>query len=219
MTRVKICGLTRDSDLETAVEAEADAVGFVCDVPVETPRQVSVDRAAALLEATPPFVTSVLVTMPADPERAIQLVDQLEPDAVQIHGGLSAGDLAYVRANVDARLLYAVDAVDPTSASTYDELVDGLVVDTVDEDGGGGTGETHDWERTKRAVTELDSPVILAGGLTPMNVADAIRTVEPFAVDVSSGVESVGGRKDEDAVRSFVRRATAAGRSIEPNHH
>ncbi|EMA47087.1 phosphoribosylanthranilate isomerase [Halobiforma nitratireducens] len=205
-TRTKICGLTNERDLETAVDAGADAVGIVCDVPVDTPREVSVERAAALAAAAPPFVTAVLVTMPDDPGAAIELVDRVEPDAVQLHGEFPPGDLGYLRSRVDAAVLYAVDADEPDAATRYDDVVDGFVVDTADEDGGGGTGETHDWERTRAAARDLASPLILAGGLEPDNVAAAVKTVEPFAVDVASGVEATGGEKDPTAVRSFVER-------------
>ncbi|WP_254765031.1 phosphoribosylanthranilate isomerase [Natrinema marinum] len=215
MTRVKICGLTSEADLAAAVDAGADAVGIICDVPVDTPREVSLEQATALAAATPPFVTSVLVTMVDDPEAAIELVETIEPDAVQIHGGIRPGDLAYLRAKLDVELLLAVDADDATTAETYDDVVDGLIVDTAGEDGGGGTGRTHDWDQTRLAATDLESPLILAGGLTPENVADAVETVGPFAVDVASGVEDSGGVKDVDAVRSFVERAKRARRPAE----
>ncbi|MFB1065512.1 phosphoribosylanthranilate isomerase [Natrinema sp. H-ect4] len=216
MTRVKVCGLTTESDLEAAVDAGADAVGIICDVPVDTPREVSLERAAALAAATPPFVTSVLVTMPAGPEEAIELVETIEPDAIQIHSDIRVGDLAYLRAKLEVELLLAVDADDATTAETYDDIVDGFVVDTAGEDGGGGTGRTHDWEQTRMAAADLESPLILAGGLTPENVGDAVRTVDPFAVDVASGVEKRGGVKDIDAVRSFVDRAKNARRPAQP---
>ncbi|PCR91118.1 phosphoribosylanthranilate isomerase [Natrinema ejinorense] len=216
MTRVKICGLTSESDLAAAIDAGADAVGIICDVSVETPREVSIEQATALAAATPPFVTSVLVTMPGDPEEAIELVEEIEPDAIQIHSELCAGDLAYLRANLETELLLAVDADDPTAAEAYDDIVDALLVDTVSEEGGGGTGRTHDWDRTRLAIEDLESPLILAGGLTPANVGDAVRTVEPFAVDVASGVEERGGVKDIDAVRSFVDRAKNARKPVEP---
>lgn len=216
MTRVKICGLTREADLETAVAAGADAIGVVCDVPVDTPREVDRRRAAELVAAAPPFVTTVLVTMPDGPERAIELVDAIEPDAVQIHRQLPPGDLAYLRSKVDASVLLAIGAEEVSSAAAYDDVADALVVDSVDADGGGGTGETHDWTRTRSATSDLASPIVLAGGLTPDNVAEAVRTVEPFAVDVASGVESRGGEKDDEAVRAFVERAKGARRTVEP---
>ncbi|MFC4447827.1 phosphoribosylanthranilate isomerase [Halorussus aquaticus] len=215
MTRTKICGLTRREDLEVAVEAGADAVGLLVDVPVDSPREIDVQRAVELADAAPPFVTTVLVTMPDSPERAVELVRAVEPDALQIHGELGAGDLAYLTATVEAKVLKVVDAADPEQARRYDEVADGLLVDSVDDEGAGGTGRTHDWERTAELAATLDSPVVLAGGLTPANVADAVRAVEPFAVDVASGVEaddveSVPGRKDPDAVAEFVTAAKRA---------
>ncbi|OVE83220.1 phosphoribosylanthranilate isomerase [Natronolimnobius baerhuensis] len=209
-TRVKVCGLTNEADLETTIAAGADAVGFICDVPVETPREVSRQEATALVSSVPPFVTSVLVTMASDAERVVELVERVGPDAVQLHGGIEPAVLESIVSALDADILVALDSDEVTAAEDYDHLVDALLVDTVDESGGGGTGKTHDWERTRDAAESLESPLILAGGLTPDNVADAVRTVEPFAVDVASGVEAEGGRKDADAVQAFVTRATTA---------
>ncbi|WP_276258158.1 phosphoribosylanthranilate isomerase [Haloglomus litoreum] len=205
-TRTKICGITREADLRTAVAAGADAVGVITDVTVESPRAVTVDRARDLLDAVPPFVTGTLVTMPENAEAAVRLVERLEPDAVQVHG-LAPDRVAALRVRASVPVLPAVDATD---ARRYADAADALVVDSLDDEGGGGTGETHDWERTRDLVTELDVPVVLAGGLTPDNVATAVRTVRPFAVDVASGVEREGGVKDAEAVRAFVRHATRA---------
>ena len=210
MTRVKVCGLTRETDVDAAVEAGADALGFVVDVPVDTPREVSTERAAELVARAPPFVTTVLVTMPEAPARAADLVERVEPDAVQVHSDLPPGDVAYLRSRVDARVIKHVDAATPETAARYVDVVDALLVDSIGEDGGGGTGETHDWERTRAATADLDVPIILAGGLTPANVAEAVATLDPFAVDVASGVEASSGVKDHDAVAAFV---AAAGRA------
>ena len=210
MTRAKVCGLTTIDDLELAIEAGADAVGIICDVTVDTPREVSLERARDLIAVAPPFVTTVLVTMATDPERTIELVETATPDAIQLHGDVGRDDIDSLRAATGVPILLAVDADDLADADRYDDLVDGLVVDSTDEDGAGGTGETHDWERTRAEATHLESPVILAGGLEPDNVADAVRVAEPFAVDVSSGVEAEEGRKDPDAVNSFVASAGRA---------
>ncbi|MFP8954302.1 phosphoribosylanthranilate isomerase [Natrialbaceae archaeon A-arb3/5] len=219
MTRVKICGLTTEDDLETAVDAGADAVGVISDVSVDTPREVSPDRAAELFASAPPFVTTVLVTMPADAEDAVELVESVEPDAVQLHGEFDAAELDRLRERVSSQVVLALSADDVSTAKRYDEVVDALLVDTPAEGGGGGTGRTHDWEQTREAIADLESPVVLAGGLTPENVADAVETVEPFGVDVASGVEADGGVKDPAAVRSFVDRATTARSNAEPNPH
>jgi phosphoribosylanthranilate isomerase len=208
MTRVKICGITRKTDLQVAVDAGADAVGLLVDVPVDSPREIGPVEAAELAGATPPFVTTVLVTMPETPERAVELAEVVEPDAVQVHGDQSAGDLAYLTASLDAKVLKTVAAADPDRAHRYDEVADALLVDSVDDEGAGGTGRTHDWGRTAEVAADLDSPIVLAGGLTPENVGDAVRAVDPFAVDVASGVEAAaGGEKAPDAVAEFVASA------------
>jgi phosphoribosylanthranilate isomerase len=214
--RVKICGHTRVEEIEESVAAGADAVGIIVDVPVDTPREVSLERANTLLDAVPPFVTSVLVTMPETPEEVVGLVEQLGPDAIQLHGSLPRGDVAYLRAAIETRLLVTVPADDHDRATVYDDLADALLVDTVTADGGGGTGETHDWERTRELAAAVDSPVIVAGGLTPANVTEAIETVIPYGVDVASGIEAEQsdkadhGRHDPQAVAAFVEAARSA---------
>lgn len=205
-TRAKVCGITREADLRAAVEAGADAVGVIAAVTVDSPREVAAERARELLDAVPPFVTGTLVTMPGNAEAAVRLVERLEPDAVQVHG-LAPDRVAALRVRAPVPVLAAVDAAD---APRYADAADALVVDSLDDEGGGGTGETHDWSRTRDLVAALDVPVVLAGGLTPDNVATAVRTVRPFAVDVASGVEREGGVKDPEAVRAFVRHANRA---------
>ena len=204
MTRVKICGITSRNDLELAVRAGADAIGLIVDVDVETSREIDPDLAVELARATPPLVTTVLVTMPDTPETTVELASPIQPDVVQIHGASTPGDLAYLSANLDGDV---IKAVSPGEAETYETVADALLVDSLDETGAGGTGKTHDWDRTRELVEKLSAPVVLAGGLTPENVAEAVETVRPFAVDVASGVEAKAGRKDADAVASFVRRA------------
>ncbi|RQG91400.1 phosphoribosylanthranilate isomerase [Natrarchaeobius halalkaliphilus] len=218
MTRVKICGLTGRNDLETVVDAGADAVGVIVDVPVNTPREITADRAADLVATAPPFVTTVLVTMDRGLEHAADLVERVEPDVLQLHADPETIDIAAVTDCVDSQLVLAVDTDDVSSAQRHDGDVDAFLVDTPAEDGGGGTGRTHDWNRTRTAIADLESPVILAGGLTPANVAEAVRAADPFAVDVASGVEADGGVKDPNAVRSFVECARRA-HGAEPTPH
>jgi phosphoribosylanthranilate isomerase len=213
-TRVKVCGITNAGDRDVAVGAGADAVGLIAGVTVETPREIGLDVAADLAAGVPPLVSSVLVTMPEDVGTARERVERVKPDAVQVHG-LAPDELAALTdalATLEGTAASVVAAVEADAGDArldaYADAADALLVDSVDEDGGGGTGRTHDWERTRERVPMLDVPVILAGGLTPGNVADAVETVEPFGVDVASGVEREGGVKDRDAVRQFVRRAT-----------
>jgi phosphoribosylanthranilate isomerase len=216
MTRVKVCGITRDADLDLAVDAGADAIGLIADVPVDTPREISPDDARRLAARVPPFVASVLVTMPTDPERAIDIARDVAPDVLQLHADLSPGDVADIAAATDASILQTVDAANLDAAHRYDDVADALLVDSTDEAGGGGTGRTHDWAATRELRDVVESPVVLAGGLTPDNVQDAIEAVDPYAVDVASGVEAAGGEKDPAAVRAFVRNATRASRRVRP---
>lgn len=215
-TRVKVCGITTAEDRDVAVAAGVDAIGVICDVPVDTPRAVEEGVAADLLDGVPPLVTGVLVTMPDAVEEAAALAEAVDPDAVQIHGGLSPSELGALRRRVNGPVIGAVDA-ESDDIGEYAAAADALLVDSLDAQGGGGTGETHAWARTRDVVSDLDLPVLLAGGLTPENVADAVETVRPFGVDVATGVERfdadgdrVGGEKDHDAVWRFVGNATGA---------
>lgn len=210
MVRVKVCGLTREEDVATVIDAGVDAVGAIVDVPVESPREITIDRARRLFAGVPPFVTSVLVTMPETVDAAIELVETVEPDAIQIHGGLSPDEVGELGGRTDTDVIVAVDAEQSDSAHLHAGGADAILVDSTDESGAGGTGRTHDWNRTRTLRDELDVPLVLAGGLTADVVATAIETVDPYAVDVASGVESEGGIKDRDAVEAFVR---AVGRA------
>jgi phosphoribosylanthranilate isomerase len=209
MTRVKICGVTDSTDRNAVVAAGADAVGVIHGVPVDTPREVDEETAETLAGSVPPFVTSVLVTMPTTVQEAVRRIERVEPDAVQVHDGLSPAELGALASRITQDIVSVVEA-DAPDIEDYAAHADALLVDSVDADGGGGTGETHDWERTRDLVDSLNVPVVLAGGLTPENVAEAAETVEPFAVDVASGVETSGGTKDHNAVGQFVRNAKRA---------
>ena len=213
MTRVKICGVTNAADRDAVVAGGAEAVGVIHGVPVDTPREVDEGTAIDLVDGVPPLVTSVLVTMPRTVQEAVRCVERIEPDAVQVHDGLSPAELGAL----DRRITQSIVAVVDGEADDIDEYAshaDALLVDSVDAEGAGGTGETHDWKRTREVVGSLSVPVILAGGLTPENVAEAVETVRPFAVDVASGVEQSGGEKDHDAVAQFVSTVAAADREV-----
>jgi phosphoribosylanthranilate isomerase len=207
MVRTKVCGVTREADLEAAVAAGADAVGVIAEVSVDSPREVSVERAAQLVAAAPPTVSTVLVTMTPTTGRVAELAAAVEPDAVQLHAEFSPERIVRLGAELPANVIAVADAAEPAQARRYDGVADAVLVDSVSTDGAGGTGRTHDWDRTAEVVAELSSPVILAGGLTPGNVDRAVRTVDPFGVDVASGVEREGGVKDHDAVREYVANA------------
>jgi phosphoribosylanthranilate isomerase len=202
MTRVKICGVTRESDLLAVAASGADAVGLISGVSVDTPREVSPKQAASLAATAPPFLTTVLVTMPETTTDALTMARRTGVDAVQVHGVDPA-----MAAELGDHVRTLLVATDADRAPEYEGVADAVLVDRVDESGAGGTGETHDWARTRELVGSLDTPVILAGGLTPENVAEAVATVDPYGVDVASGTEASGGVKDQGKVEAFVRNA------------
>ncbi|AFK20149.1 phosphoribosylanthranilate isomerase [Haloferax mediterranei ATCC 33500] len=214
MVRVKVCGVTRESDLEAVAATGADAVGAICDVPVDTPREVDAARARELFAAAPPFLSTVLVTMPESVEHARELVREVQPDVLQLHTDLPADELAALR-DEGVRIVPVVEATAVERARALAPAVDAILVDTPSASGAGGTGQTHDWDASRSLADAVDVPVILAGGLTPENVADAVRTVAPYGVDVASGVEADGGVKDHGAVRTFVTEAKAAREEYE----
>jgi phosphoribosylanthranilate isomerase len=209
MVRVKICGITRKEDLDAAVAAGADAVGFVVGV-ASSPRNIALEKAEKLIRQVPPFVKSVLVTVPIGIDE-FEMYEKLNPDAIQIHGeNLHAA--ASVRLKIPNTML--IGAVNASLANALDvvsrasKLFDAVLLDSFAEGRYGGTGIVHDWELSKRVKQAIHpKPLILAGGLNPENVAEAVRTVQPYAVDVSSGVERQPGIKDHQKIVEFIKNA------------
>jgi phosphoribosylanthranilate isomerase len=210
VVRVKICGITRKEDLEAAATAGADAVGFVVGV-APSPRNLSLANAEKLMRQVPPFVKTVLVTVPANIEELVATCRTLNPDAVQVHGD-NLQDISSVRDELPAKILIgalkagSLDAVG--NATEAAKPFDAVLLDSFVQGKHGGTGVVHDWNvslHVKHAV--YPKPLILAGGLNPENVAEAVRTVEPYAVDVSSGVEQQLGIKDYQKMVEFVKNA------------
>lgn len=207
-TRIKICGIRSPEDLQMVVDAGVDAVGFVVDAP-SSPRNLKPEEARRLVKATPVFVETVAVTMPRDINHLKMIADVVDPDAVQVHGLRVNGELREALPGV--KLIAAIPA-DPSKyelALEASRHSDAILVDTPGERGG--TGKTHDWSISRR-IRELihPKPMILAGGLNAGNVKEAIRAVRPFAVDVSSGVESAPGVKDKAKVLGFVKSVMEA---------
>jgi phosphoribosylanthranilate isomerase len=204
-TRIKICGLTREEDLDAAVAAGADAVGFV--LYERSPRFVDLPRAQALARRLPPFVTPVCLLVNATAEQVRAVADALPQALLQFHGDetpvqCDASGRPYLRA---ARMSPDFDLLD--FARQYANA-QGLLLDAHVEGYGGG-GKVFDWSLVPPNVP---APVVLSGGLNPANVIDGVLHVRPWAVDVSSGVESAKGIKDAALVRRFcdaVREADA----------
>lgn len=214
MTRIKICGLTREADIDAAVAAGADALGFV--LYAKSARAVTPDRAAALAQRLPPFVTPVLLFVNASASEVAQGVQAVPNALLQFHGDESPEDCAaavrpYLRA---ARMGPGFDLLD--FASRYPQA-QGLLLDAHVE-GYGGAGKVFDWSLIPANV---GCPLVLSGGLNPANVIDGITRVRPWAVDVSSGVEQAKGIKDAGLMREFceaVREADERLARTPPSH-
>ncbi|RLI41549.1 phosphoribosylanthranilate isomerase, partial [Candidatus Bathyarchaeota archaeon] len=189
--KVKICGITNKEDLATVVKAGADAVGFVVNVPSSS-RNLTLEAAERLMKNTPVFVKNVVVTVPKRLGELIEIYERLKPDILQIHSHtLSALVIREKLANtclIKAIQVKSVHAVDEAVKAA--NMFDAVLVDSFVSGMFGGTGRVHDWELSRRIRQKVHpKPLILAGGLNPENVKEAIRIVKPYAVDVSSGVE------------------------------
>lgn len=198
-TRVKICGLTGESDLAAAVEVGADAVGLVFYAP--SPRAVEIGQARGMLTALPAFASSVGLFVDADPDFVRSVLASVPLDLLQFHGdeppefcaAFHRPWIKAVRMRPGTNLRVLVERYRGAS---------GLLLDTYDPGAAGGTGRRFDWDLVP---AWLAPQIILAGGLRADNVADAIRHVGPYAVDVSGGVESTKGVKDRAKMEAFLQ--------------
>jgi len=203
-TRVKICGITRVEDALLACELGADAIGTV--MTPTSPRCVSIEQARAIRDALPAFVDAVVLSHDLSAERVRAVIEGVQPSLVQFHGSENAAfcesfGVRYVKA-----IGMAGDADASAIAREHRHAV-GFVLDGHPPGQQGGRGETFDWSRIPK---NLERPILLAGGLNPVNVGDAIRAVRPWAVDLASGVESAPGIKDAAKMRAFFAAVRAA---------
>ncbi|HEX9625812.1 MAG TPA: phosphoribosylanthranilate isomerase [Acidiferrobacterales bacterium] len=203
-TRVKICGITRIEDAQAAAHAGADAIGLVFDD--RSPRFVSGEMAAAIVASLPPFVNVVGLFVDAAAERIHAVLSRVPLDLLQFHGA-EAPEACRAFGRPYIKAVRMAPEVDVTAAARRYGDAAGILLDSYSPKVAGGSGETFDWSRVPR---DLGRPLILAGGLTPDNVARAIAVVRPYAVDVSSGVERAKGVKDRARIEAFVRAVAAA---------
>ncbi len=208
--RVKVCGLTRKEDLEIVVAAGADAVGFIVGIP-SSPRNLTLKKAKELLSQVPIFIDSVVVTVPKSIDWLVKIYDKLKPSAIQIHGKEQL-DSSEIRERIPntklIKTIYVTEEVLNENRIEDLKTFDAILLDSFSKGQYGGTGKVHDWglsKKIKKTLTPI--PVILAGGLKSENVIEAILSVEPYAVDVASGVESYPGIKHHRKVRLFIQNA------------
>jgi phosphoribosylanthranilate isomerase len=222
--RIKICGITGPAAARAATDAGADAIGLNF---VGGPRQISPEQAAEILSDLPPLVTPVaLVRLERGrlPDDLVELLGEFWVSYVQVYGEITSGSLALLSQDgFRAIPVFAVrdegfaEDVNALFARVGGRAPSAVVLDAYDPDRAGGTGKAFQWEWVRKAADAGHltgwPPIVLAGGLTPDNVAEAIRKVKPYAVDVSSGVEVEGrpGAKDPEQMRRFVVNARSAG--------
>lgn len=209
MTRVKVCGIMNELDLNCVIAGGADAVGFVVEVEGSRHR-ISAEQARELIKRVPVFTKSVVVIGPRSLEDAVLLAEKTEADLLQVHGTLEPEEIKELKKRVHQKVIAAVPP--GVEAHRMAGAADAVLLDTLKNGKLGGTGEVHDWSVSADVARNLQIPVILAGGLNTSNVGKAIGTVRPYAVDVSSGVETAG-RKDQEKIESFVREVRSCQQS------
>lgn len=197
-TRIKVCGLTRGEDAEAACVAGVDALGFV--FWPRSPRVIRVDDARAIVRSLPPYVAAVGVFVDQPADEINHIVALVGLHVAQLHGDEPVADWS----RIDVAVTKAVSITPESDAAMFERWPPGVMplLDAADPERRGGTGRTIDWDRA--AAVAATRPIVLAGGLRPDNVEDAVRRVRPFAIDVSSGVERSPGVKDHDLIHALV---------------
>lgn len=204
-TRVKICGITRVEDAQACVAAGADAIGLVFYEP--SPRYVTVEQARHIVASLPAFVSAVGLFVDADAAQVHEVMSHVALDYLQFHGEESAEYCAQFHRHYIKAIRMREDT-DLAALSREFALAKGLLLDSYVAGKPGGTGQSFNWDWVPK---QSERPIILAGGLSPDNVAEAIRRARPFAVDVSGGVEQSKGIKDANRIREFINEVQNVG--------
>ena len=214
--RVQIAGVSTLDEALVTEQAGADALGFTLRVPGGVHDGLTEVLARDIIAHLPPFIVSVAITYVPTVREAVDLCRYLGVMTLQLHGEFPTGELRLIRAALPhLKIIRAVHVTGPeavAAARALERHVDALILDTYDPVTGrhGATGKTHDWTISRELVASVRVPVILAGGLKPENVVEAIRTVAPSGVDVHTGVENADGSRNLDKVRAFIARAKGA---------
>lgn len=231
MVRVKLCGLMSPGDIQMAESAGADALGFVTEYPVPVPWNLDRERAADLVASVSPFVTTVAVVGGA-PGEMVRIARKVRPRVLQLHGDESLEDIKQVLDGLEGTGIRVIKALridvdtgealfertDPREAGTAlaGSGIEALIVDSKTSSRPAGTGVALDWDIAANMAENVDLPLILAGGLTVDNVAEAVTKVRPYAVDVISGVEREPGIKDGEKMRALVAAAKRLNQCLVP---
>ncbi|MFI5365707.1 MAG: phosphoribosylanthranilate isomerase [Candidatus Binatia bacterium] len=214
--RVQIAGVSSLDEALAAERAGADALGFTVRVPGGVHDGLTEALARDIIAHLPPFIVSVAITYVPTVREAVDLCRYLGGMTLQLHGEFPTGELRLIRAALPhVKIIRAVHVTGPeavAAARALERHVDALILDTYDPVTGrqGATGKTHDWTISRALVAAVRVPVILAGGLKPENVVEAIHTVAPWGVDVHTGVENADSTRNLDKIRAFIARAKGA---------
>jgi phosphoribosylanthranilate isomerase len=207
MTKIKICGITNLDDAMAAADFGSDALGFVFFR--ESPRAISPQSAASIIAKLPAFTTTVGVFVDSPLDEIQKIVNETGIDVVQLHGDEPPESCRLQRRVIKGIRVKSLESLEPLES--YQGFVSAFLLDTFAPNMPGGTGQVFNWEIATEAKNF--GRIILAGGLTPENISEAIRRVNPYAVDVSSGVELAKGKKDHQKMRLFIERARSAART------
>jgi len=216
LVKIKICGITNEEDMGY-ISKRVHAVGVIVDVPIKTPRKISLEKATELKKYVAPFTSLVAVLMPNDIKEVLEFYNILKPNAIQLHGFESLDFVKELNelkndGKLNSHIIKVIHIPKDEeiefktlldTAKNYEKYVDAILVDTKIENVKL-EGKTHNWEVSKKLRELLEKPLILAGGLNKNNVLEAIKTVKPYAIDVSSSLEAYGGKKDLKKVDEFL---------------
>lgn len=205
LVRVKICGITNHEDAVLAVNLGVNALGFIF---AESPRRISPENAKDIISALPPFVNSVGVFVDEDPGIVQEIMKFCALDYVQFHGK-EPPDICLGHMPRTIKALRVKDDSSVQLADSYKGKVRAFLLDTYSEDKAGGTGEKFDWDLAL-SIKKIGVPVLLAGGLGPANILDAISFVKPYAVDINSGIEERPGKKDHVLMKAIMEKVHSA---------
>lgn len=210
MVKVKICGVANEEDAIQAALLGADFVGLLVEISFSED-SISRKKAKEIIKKLPLEVTPVFVTYLQKAEPIIEIAEEINPGVIQLHNDISVEEIGKIRnALPKIKITKTISVIDKKAiveAQLFGKYVDYILLDTKVKGCRGGTGQVHDWSISREIVKKAKKPIFLAGGLNPENVAEAIETVVPFAVDTNSGVKKGAGKKDYEKMKLFIELA------------
>ncbi len=208
---IKVCGIQNANEALGAIEAGANSIGLLLGVPEYVEDKITPEIAKQIVASVPEGVRTVMVTHLLKVNEIVDIAEYTGVNAIQVHNDLDTEGMKQLQQNLhNIELIKAIHVLDHSAvdqAKMYEPCSDMILLDTKVKDRIGGTGQTHDWNISKEIVNKLNIPVILAGGLNPQNIKEAIIKVKPSGIDANSGLEHEDGLKDFEKIRLFAREA------------